>query len=91
MGVRTVIPGPPGTGKTFRLVNHHLENEINVLKTDPKKIIFISYSNAAIKDVKIKHDLLYISTMHSLGTRELKIDTEKRLLQGKRKWNKFKV
>ena len=90
MGVRTVIPGPPGTGKTFRLVNHHLENEINVLKTDPKKIIFISYSNAAIKDVKIKHDLLYISTMHSLGTRELKIDTEKRLLQGKRKWNKFK-
>ena len=90
MGVRTVIPGPPGTGKTFRLVNHHLENEINVLKTDPKKIIFISYSNAAIEDVHIKHDLLHIRTMHSLGTRELKINTEKRLLQGKRKWNNFK-
>ena len=90
MGVRTVIPGPPGTGKTFRLVNHHLENEINVLKTDPKKIIFISYSNAAIEDVHIKHDLLHIRTMHSLGTRELKINTEKRLLQGKRKWDNFK-
>ena len=29
MGIRTVIPGPPGTGKTFRLVNHYLEKEIN--------------------------------------------------------------
>ena len=75
MGIRTVIPGPPGTGKTFRLVNHYLEKEINEYKTDPQKIIFISYSNAAINDVSIKHNLLYISTMHRLGTKELKINT----------------
>jgi superfamily I DNA/RNA helicase len=90
MGIRTVIPGPPGTGKTFRLVNHYLEKEINKYKTDPQKIIFISYSNAAINDVSIKHNLLYISTMHRLGTKELKINTEKLLLQGKRKWDIFK-
>ena len=91
MGIRTVIPGPPGTGKTFRLVNHYLEKEINEYKTDPQKIIYITYSNAGIDDVKIKHNLLYISTMHSLGTRELKINTSKRLLNGKRKWEIFKT
>ncbi|PPR41444.1 MAG: ATP-dependent DNA helicase Rep [Alphaproteobacteria bacterium MarineAlpha6_Bin2] len=91
MGIRTIIPGPPGTGKTFRLVNHYLEKEINEYKTDPQKIIYITYSNAGIDDVKIKHNLLYISTMHSLGTRELKINTSKRLLNGKRKWEIFKT
>ena len=90
MGIRTIIPGPPGTGKTFRLVNHYLEKEINEHKTDPQKIIYITYSNAGINDVKIKHDLLYISTMHSLGTRELKVNTSKLLLNGKRKWQVFK-
>ena len=88
--MKTIILGPPGTGKTFRLVNHYLEKEINKYKTDPQKIIFISYSNAAINDVSIKHNLLYISTMHRLGTKELKINTEKLLLQGKRKWDIFK-
>ncbi len=38
MAVRTIIPGPPGTGKTYRLVNHYLSNEINGLQTNPKKI-----------------------------------------------------
>ena len=36
MGIRTVIPGPPGTGKTFRLVNHYLEKEINRLQPEEK-------------------------------------------------------
>ena len=35
MGIRTIIPGPPGTGKTHRLVNHYLEKEIKELKTAP--------------------------------------------------------
>ena len=92
MGIRTIIPGPPGTGKTFRLVNHYLEKEINEYKTDPQKIIFITYSNAGVDEAakRIKHNLLYIKTMHSLGTRELKIKTSKLLLSGKRKWQVFK-
>ena len=92
MGIeRTIIHGPPGTGKTFRLVNHHLENEITKLKTDPQKIIYITFSNAAAKEAgeRINHDLLYISTMHSLGTRECKIDASKNLLSGKKKWKRF--
>ena len=93
MGIRTIIPGPPGTGKTFRLVNHYLEKEINEYKTDPQKIIYITYSNAGVNEAakRIKHDLLYIKTMHSLGTKELKINTSKRLLNGKRKWEIFKT
>ena len=47
MAVRTIIPGPPGTGKTYRLVNHYLSNEINGLNTDPKKIVYVTFSNAA--------------------------------------------
>ena len=94
MGInRTIIHGPPGTGKTFRLVNHHLEHEINVLKTDPQKIIYITFSNAAAteaRDERINHNLLYISTMHSLGTRECKMDTKKNLLKCNKKWREFK-
>ena len=87
MGIRTIIPGPPGTGKTFRLVNHYLEKEINEYKTDPQKIIYITYSNAGVNEAakRIKYDLLYIKTMHSVGTKELKINTSKLLLNGKRK------
>ena len=92
MGIRTIIPGPPGTGKTFRLVNHYLEKEINEYKTDPQKIIFITYSNAGVDEAakRIKHNLLYISTMHKLGTKELKINTDKLLLSGARKWDLFR-
>ena len=37
MAVRTIIPGPPGTGKTWTLVNKYLANEISSLHTNPKK------------------------------------------------------
>ena len=94
MGInRTIIHGPPGTGKTFRLVNHHLEHEVTKLKTDPQKIIYITFSNAAAteaRDERINHNLLYISTMHSLGTRECKMDTKKNLLKSNKKWRVFK-
>jgi len=94
MGInRTIIHGPPGTGKTFRLVNHHLEHEITKLKTDPQKIIYITFSNAAAteaRDERINHNLLYVSTMHSLGTRECNMDTKKNLLKSNKKWRVFK-
>ncbi len=77
MAVRTIIPGPPGTGKTYRLVNHYLSNEINDLQTNPKKIVYVTFSNAAANEAydRIKYPLLYISTLHHLGTRECNIDT----------------
>ena len=28
MAIRTIIPGPPGTGKTYRLLNHYMKKEI---------------------------------------------------------------
>ena len=90
--METTIFGPPGTGKTHRLVNHYLEKEINELKTDPKKIIYIAFGKAGVEEAneRIKHPLLYISTMHALGTRECKIITKKQLLNGKQKWKMFK-
>ena len=78
MAIRTIIPGPPGTGKTYRLVNHYLEKEIKELKTDPKKIIYIAFGKAGVEEAeeRIKHPLLYINTMHAVGTRECKIITK---------------
>lgn len=90
MAVRTIIPGPPGTGKTYRLVNHYLSNEINGLQTNPKKIVYVTFSNAAANEAyeRIKHPLLYISTLHYLGKEECNIDTTTQLLKD-RKWKQF--
>ena len=90
MAVRTIIPGPPGTGKTYTLINKYLVNEINGLHTDPKKIVYVTFSNAAATEAydRIKYPLLYISTLHHLGTRECKIDTTTQLLKD-RKWKQF--
>ena len=33
---RTIIPGPPGTGKTYRLVNTYLKDEVEKHKTPLK-------------------------------------------------------
>ena len=85
---RIIIPGPPGTGKTHRLM-HYLDEELK--KTDPEKIAYIAFSNAAV-DVareRIKNDKVYISTMHSMGTQECGINTKTQLLKGD-KWKSFK-
>jgi len=87
---RTIIPGPPGTGKTFTLTNY-LEKELKEYKTDPQKIIYISFSNAAAEEAqrRISDKLYHIGTMHSLGNRELGINTNSQLLKGS-KWKTFK-
>ena len=61
MAVRTIIPGPPGTGKTYTLINKYLVNEINGLHTNPKKIVYVTFSNAAAEEAnkRIKYPLLY--------------------------------
>jgi superfamily I DNA/RNA helicase len=94
---RIIIPGPPGTGKTYRMVNYHLNKELNEYKTSPERIAYLTFSNAATNEAKKRilstypmiKNFPYISTMHSLGTRELNIDTNTQLLKDE-KWNSFK-
>ena len=38
---RTIIPGPPGTGKTYRLVNTYLKKEKEEYNTSLKKLDFL--------------------------------------------------
>jgi len=94
--MRTVIAGPPGTGKTHTLIHKHLYNELIVNKTDPKKIAYITFSNAAadeardrIKKEFPKYEFDWICTMHSMGTKTLGIDTATQLLKDNN-WNAFK-
>jgi len=85
---RIIIPGPPGTGKTHRLM-HYLEAELKM--TSPDKIAYIAFSNAAANEAKrrIQNDDIYVSTMHSMGTQECNINTKTQLLKGD-KWKSFK-
>jgi len=87
---RIIIPGPPGTGKTYKLTEY-LKKEIEEHKTSPKKIIYISFSNAAAEEAqrRITDNLYHIGTMHSLGSKELGINTNTQLLKGN-KWKGFK-
>ena len=42
MAIIKKIMGPPGTGKTYRLINHYLKKELNEYNTDPQKIVYIT-------------------------------------------------
>ncbi len=92
---RIKIPGPPGTGKTHRLIHHYLNKEINEYKTPQFKILYVGFSNAAVDEAKERINKLYpgneiqISTLHALGRQTLNLDT-KLLLKGKR-WGEFKT
>ena len=89
---RIIIPGPPGTGKTYHLINHYLKKEIEEHKTPTNKIAYITFSNAAADEAKkrignvftkynVRSDFPHVSTMHTLGTRQLNIDTNTQLLK----------
>ena len=61
----------------------HLDNELNLVKTDPSKIAYIAFSNAAANEAKkrITNDKIIVSTMHALGSRELQLNTSSYLLK----------
>jgi superfamily I DNA/RNA helicase len=97
---RTIIPGPPGTGKTYRLVNTYLKDEVEKHKTPLKKVGFFTFSKNASEIAKKRtikffptidwdRDLEYFSTLHALGKRECGLETKTQLLKGDR-WNAFK-
>ena len=94
--MRTVIAGPPGTGKTHTLIHKHLHNELITNKTNSKKICYITFSNAAANEARERiqkeyptFEFEWICTMHSMGTKMLNIDTSSQLLKDKN-WNAFK-
>jgi superfamily I DNA/RNA helicase len=98
--MRTIIPGPPGTGKTYHLINHYLMKEVEEYKTPTYKIAYITFSNAATNEalkrigdlfprLSVKKDFPNVKTMHKMGTRELGINTSEKLLKGS-KWKAFK-
>ena len=96
MAIVKKIMGPPGTGKTYRLVNHYLKKELEEHKTNPENIAYITFSRAAAEEAEERitelfpnSKLKYISTMHAMGMRQSNIDANTQLLTGK-KWNRFK-
>ena len=87
---RIIIPGPPGTGKTHRLMRY-LNVELKRRKTNPAKIAYISFSKAAKEEAerRIENKKVNVCTMHSLGAKTLNLETGKYLLKDS-KWNGFK-
>ena len=80
--MKTIVLGPPGTGKT-----HTLLNEVdNCLKqTDPNKIGYFSFTQKAAYEARDRamakfnlseDDLPYFRTLHSLAFRKLGIKKE---------------
>ena len=80
--MKTIVLGPPGTGKTTTLLNEvdkHLKN------TDPNKIGFFSFTQKAAYEARDRamdkfnfseDDLPYFRTLHSLAFRRLGIKKE---------------
>ena len=80
--MKTIVLGPPGTGKTTTLLNEvdkHLKN------TDPNKIGFFSFTQKAAYEARDRamdkfnfseDDLPYFRTLHSLAFRRLGVNKE---------------
>ena len=47
-----LLIGPPGTGKTYHLINNYLKKEIEEYKTPSDKIAYLTFSNAATNEAK---------------------------------------
>ena len=80
--MKTIVLGPPGTGKTYTLLNKvqdYLKN------TDPDKIGYFAFTKKAANEAKARamdkfnyteDDLPYFRTLHSLAFRRLGINKD---------------
>ena len=80
--MKTIVLGPPGTGKTWTLLN---KVDDYLKKTDPDKIGYFAFTQKAANEAKeraikkfnlTEDDLPYFRTLHSLAFRKLGIKKE---------------
>ena len=80
--MKTIVIGPPGTGKTTTLLN---EVDKYLKQTDPNKIGYFSFTQKAAYEARDRamdkfnyseDDLPYFRTLHSLAFRRLGIKKE---------------
>lgn len=93
--MKTIILGPPGTGKTTTLLN--LVDEFIKQGVRPKEIGYFSFTKKAAREaatrasekfgLSVEHDLIYFRTLHSLAFRVLGITKDK--MMGKEDYREF--
>ena len=80
--MKTIVLGPPGTGKTTTLLN---KVDYYLKKTDPTKIGYFAFTKKAADHARDKaiekfnlteDDLPYFRTIHSLAFRKLGLKKE---------------
>ena len=81
--MKTIVFGPPGTGKTTTLLN---EVDKYLKETDPDKIGYFSFTQKAAYEARDRamskfnfseKDLPYFRTFHSLAFQKLSLDESK--------------
>jgi len=80
--MKTIVLGPPGTGKTHTLLN---KVEEYLKKTDPDKVGYFAFTRKAANEARdraikkfnlTEDDLPYFRTLHSLAFRRLGINKQ---------------